>query len=272
IYNAMQIDSNSAEARLLKGKLHFVQNRTRQSKLEWERCIQLDPENVPCRLKMAELYIVVMDFTAALELLNEVIKIDNNNAEAYFYKGIVVRDFKLDTSLALQYFQRAIDLKQDYVKALDMMGVMLSTRNDTLAKYYFQRILALEPNRGDIYFKLGVYYMNRKEMNRALESYTKAVQLNPKDAGSYFNMGVIHVDLKAYEQAAGFFTQAINSQEKNYKAYYGRGYCYEVTGQFEKSKEDYLMAIQSNPSYTPAGEGLERVNKALKELNSPPPN
>ncbi len=268
IYNAMQLDSNSARARSLKGQLHFVQNRTRLSKREWERCIELDPENIECRLRLAELYIIVMDFKAALKLLDKVISLDDDNAQAYFLKGIVVRDMRQDTSLALQYFQRAVDLKQDYVKALDMMGVMLSAQNDTLAKFYFQRILELEPNRGDIYFKLGVYHMNQDNINRAIESFTRAVQLSPRDAESYFNLGFIHIQLKEYEQASKYFTSAIQVREKNYKAYYGRGYCYEMGGQYKKAKADYLQAIESNPIYKPAGEGLQRVNEALAELEA----
>lgn len=270
IYNAMQLDSSSAKARLLKGQLHFIQNRTRLSKIEWEKCIKLEPQNVECRLKLAELYIVVMDFETALKLLDEVIRIDNKNPEAYFFKGMVMRDLKQDTALALQYFQRAIDLKQDYVRALDMMGVMLSARNDTLAKYYFQRILEMEPNRADIYFKLGVFYMSQNEINRALENYTKAVQLNPRDADSYFNLGFMHVELKQYEKASEYFTKAIEVRDKNYKAYYGRGYCYEMSGQFKKAKEDYRKAIESNPVYRPAGVAMERVNRALEELRKNP--
>ncbi|HAD98489.1 MAG TPA: hypothetical protein DCG19_13855 [Cryomorphaceae bacterium] len=266
IYNAMQLDSSAAEARLLKGQLHFLQNRTRLSKQEWERCIELHPKNTECRLKLAELYTVVMEFKNALKLLDEVISLDKNNAEAYFFKGIVVRDMKQDTALALQYFQRAIDLQQDYVNALDMMGVMLSARHDTLAKYYFQRILEINPNRADIYFKLGVYYMQQDQPNRAMESYTKAIQLNPNDADSYFNLGFILTQVQEYEQARDYFTKAINTREKNYKAYYGRAYTYEMNGMYQEAKADYLKAIESNPAYLPAGDGLQRVNKALDEL------
>ena len=37
IYNAMQLDSSSAQARNLKGQLNFIQNKSRLAKQEWEK-------------------------------------------------------------------------------------------------------------------------------------------------------------------------------------------------------------------------------------------
>src|SRR5690606_4798715 len=170
IGKAMQIDSNLAVVYEARGEMNFMLNKGRAAQKDWERCIKIDPKNTNCLLSLTELYITVNNYERAMEMANRLLEIDSKNAQAYFLKGIIIRDDKQDTGLALQYFQNAVDLKQDYIEALDMLGVTLSYRGDTLAPYYYQRILDQQPQRWDIYYKLGAYYMNQNEENRALEA------------------------------------------------------------------------------------------------------
>ena len=261
IYNAMQLDSASAEIRNLKGQLNFMQNKTREARNEWTQCIQLDPQNIDCKMRLAELYIAVQDYKKALELVNEALNIDDKNSQAYYFKGLVIRDLYRDSTLALQYFQKTVDLDPNFAAGLDMMGVMLASMGDTLAKFYYQRALEIEPNNADIYYKLGVFYMNNDDINKALESYTKAIQLNPKDAESYFNLGFMHINLRQFAQARDYFTKAIEARDgKNYRAMYGRGYSFEMLGDVINARKDYRGALQANPIYKPAKEALERLD------------
>lgn len=262
INRVIQLDTNIAEFHELKGELHYMTNQTRMAKIEWEKCLELDPENSICIMRLAELLIAVQNYDKAFKLVNRQLEIDGSDAQAFFAKGIIVRDRFQDTALALQYFQNAIDLKQDYFEAIDMMAVTLTAMEDTLAKFYYDRMLEIAPNDGSTYFKLGVYYMNLGNINRALESYTKALQLNPKDADSYYNMAYMYVELKEYSQARDNFTNAIRFQERNYKAYYGRGFTFEIVGDIANARKDYEKALEILSIYKPAGEALARLNQA----------
>lgn len=261
IAKAFQIDSNLAVVYEARGEMNFLVNKGRAAQKDWERCVKIDPENSSCLLRLTELYITVQNYERALEMVNRQLKIDDKDPQAYFMKGIIIRDDKQDTGLALQYFQNAVDLKQDYIEALDMLGVTLSYRGDTLAPYYYQRIIDQQPQRWDIYYKMGAYYMNQNEENRALEAFTKATQINPADAESYYSMGYIHLTLRQFAKARDLFTQSINARERNYKAYYGRGYAQEMLGDVINAKKDYQQAIKVLPQYTPAIEALARINK-----------
>lgn len=263
INRLFQLDSNDSEIRYLKGVLLMLQNKSRLAKTQWEICNRLDKNSTQCRIRLAELYIAVHDYEKSLKLLNEVIAIDNSSYEGYFFKGLVVRDLQADTALALQYFQKSIDLNPNFEQGLDMMGVMLAAQNDSLAHFYYKRVIELNPNRADIYYKLGVFYMNRDETNLALENYTKAAQLNPRDADSYFNLGFMHIQLKEFALARDYFSKAIVHKEQNYKAFYGRGYSFEMVGDILNAQKDYRKAIKANPIYDPAKEGLGRVNKMI---------
>ncbi len=261
INRVIQLDSNSAVLHELKGELHYMTNQTRMAKEEWEKCLALDPDNSICIMSLVELLIAVRDFDRAFKLVNHQLELDETDAQAYFAKGIIVRDKFQDTALALQYFQNAMDLDQDYYEAIDMMAVTLTEMKDTLARFYYDRLLKLNPNDANTYFKLGVYYMGLGNINRALESYTRALQLNPRDADSYYNLAFMYVELKEYDQARENFTKAIRFQERNYKAHYGRGFTFEVVGDIANARKDYEKALEILPIYKPAGEALARLNQ-----------
>ncbi len=261
INQGMALDTGLAELRAAKGELHYLLNQGRYAKNEWEICLKIDPKNKKCLSNLAELSIAITDYERALELTNTLIEIDNNNAQAYFMKGIIVRDLKNDTGLALQYFQNAIDIKQDYVEAIDLVAVTLAQRGDTLAKFYYQRLLEMNPNDALTYFKLGVFYMQQNKFNRALENYTKAVQLNPKDVDSYYNMGFMHLNIRQFATARDYFSRAIAVEpERAFKSYYGRGYAQEMLGDVLNARKDYRKALEILPMHTPSQKALSRVN------------
>ena len=261
LQQAQRIDSIAPQVLQVYGELRMSQNRSREAKELWTTCARFNEQNVSCRLSLAKLYYTVQDFEKALKYVNEVIDRDRFNSEANLFKGLIVRDFKKDTARALQFIQAAIELDQDNVDALDVMGVMLTQQNDTLAPFYFRRILEKQPNRADVHYKLGVYYMQQDEINRAIESYTRAIKLDPTDADSYYNLGFIFIQLKDYREAKKYFSQAIAVRPTSYKSYYGRGYSHEMLGDVINAAKDYRKALEVLPMYTPAREGLNRVNK-----------
>ncbi|MDZ7848612.1 MAG: tetratricopeptide repeat protein [Owenweeksia sp.] len=265
IHHALTLDSSLAEINEVYGEYHFMVNHSRKARDQWEKCIRRDPQNGTCLLRLAELYIAVQNYDRALELVNQQLQNNDKDPKAYFTKGIIIRDRNADTAIALQYFQNAIDLKQDYFEAIDMMAVTLTQQKDTLAKFYYDRLLEMQPNNADTYFKLGTYYQGQNEVNRALEAYTQAVKINPTDADSYYNLGYMHLQLDQYQKARSFFTKAIQSKERNYKAYYGRGYTYEVVGDLLNAKKDYEKSLEILSMYKPAGQALARVNRAINE-------
>ncbi len=265
INQAMALDSNLATAYEAQGEYYFAVNQSRQARNAWNRCLKLDPNNSECLMKMAELMITVQDYERALELVNRQLDIDNKDPQAYFIKGIILRDRYKDTATALQYFQNAMDLKQDYLAAIDMMGTTLLQKRDTMARYYFERVLEINPNRDDIYHKLGIHYMNNDQPNRALESYSKAIQLNPNNADAYYNMGYMNTTWRQFKEARGYFTKAIEVGDQDYKSYFGRGLTYEMTGDILNAREDYRRALKELPVFKPASEALARVNAMIKE-------
>ena len=258
---AMNIDSLSPEVLLVWGDVNFLTNKTRNSKNAWEKCIRLDKKSIPCRLKLAELYNIVQEYGKSMQLVNEVLELDPNDPVAYFIKGINLRDANGDTNTAFQYIQKAIDLDNNYVTAIDMMGVLLSAKKDPLALAYFDRILALKPNDHTTYYNIGMFHLKVQDWNAAIQAFTTCTQINPQDFESLFNLGYIHLQLRRYDLARNYFSESLAAQPVNHRAMYGRAYAYEMLGDLNNADKDYREALTYNPQHEASKIGLKRVQE-----------
>jgi tetratricopeptide (TPR) repeat protein len=121
------------------------------------------------------------DYLGALETFTEAIRLDSNNADIYYLRGI--------TCSQLKSYQRAIE---DYKQA---------TR--------------LNPNFTEAYFKQGVAYSNLENLEKALESYNQVIRLNPDFITAYANRGSIYKQLGNFQKAKADFQKVISFMEQN---------------------------------------------------------
>ena len=121
------------------------------------------------------------DFLGALETFTEAIRLDSNNADIYYLRGITYSQVKS--------YQRAVE---DYKQAI-----------------------RLNPNFAEAYFKQGVAYSKLENLEKALESYNQVIRLNPNIIGAYANRGSIYKQLGNLQKAKADFQQVISFIEQN---------------------------------------------------------
>ncbi|MEM8829649.1 MAG: tetratricopeptide repeat protein [Cyanobacteria bacterium P01_G01_bin.19] len=74
----------------------------------------------------------------------------------------------------------------------------------------YQQILALQPQRADIYAKLGNAFYQQKKLNQAVFAFQQAIALQPKQEPSvYRDLGALLVEQKQHERAIAIYQKAI---------------------------------------------------------------
>ncbi len=257
----MDLDSTKAIYLITLADIYFVQNKTLLAKNTLENAISKEPNNDVALVKLAELYLYVRKYDQSMELLNRALKANKTNAKAYFIKGYVFKE-KGDTIKALSSFQTAIEQDQDYYNAYMQMGLLFSAKKNPLALQYFNNALNIDPKSEEAIYAIGMFFMETGDYNKSIIQFTNLLKLNPKNTDAHFNLGYIHFKyLKVYQQAIKHFNDAINVDPNFERAYYMRGLCYETLGDIARAKSDYGKALQIDPQYELANEGLKRVLK-----------
>ena len=137
----------------------------------------------------------------------------------------------------------------DTVKAKEAYneGIKASQAGSTdEAALQYQAAIRFNPNYADAHLNLGAIHFDRKEYERALESFEKAVELNPKNPDAQANLGRVEYVLKRYDAAVAAFQKAIALDAANADLYkeLGKTYYYQ---------NDYANTIQTLNKYHELG-------------------
>jgi len=258
LQRAVQLDSVNANYWLKLGVLHYAMQQSRYARDCWEKCSNLDAENIDCRLNLAEMYLAVGELKRGQKKLNEVLDFDPKSSSALFLTGNYAL-MEEDTLKAMKYIQAAINEDQDLFKAYDQMGVLYSAKGDLLALDYFNAALRLKPYRYDIHYKVGMFYQSLQAFDEAVQAYQRALEVNPEHKTSLHNIAVIAIFTGDHPKAVTYFTKAIAVDASYLEAYFGRAYAYELMGDLVKSESDYRTSLMLDPAYLPSMDGLERI-------------
>lgn len=260
IMQALKIDSTKAEYYSTLSDLYFVANQTGKTKIALEKCIALDDKNADAMVKLAELYLYVRKNELSMKYINMALKVNQYNAKAYFMKGMNYKELK-DTTRAISSMQTAVEQDQQYYNAYIQLGILCAAKNNSLAVLYYKNAIRIQPTSTEAWYNLGKFFQDTKDLDNALETYTKLLQIDKGNKNALFNMGVINFAyLKKYELAINNFSDAIKIEPKFVQAYYGRGICYQAKGDIKLAAIDFQACLDINPKYEPA-------QTALKELN-----
>jgi tetratricopeptide (TPR) repeat protein len=257
----LAIDSNKAEYLLAGADINFFMGRVKRTQELLTRSVEVNPENMDCKLRLAQLNHYLTLYDEEMKLLDDVLRQDIHNAQAYFMKGMLFKE-KGDTNRAISSMQTAVEQDPDYYNAYIQLGILHAARKNPLAESYYLNAIKVSPASEEAAYNLAMYYQEMEMWNRSIETYTSLLKMNPHHFDAHFNLGIIHaVKLNMTDQGMAYFDQAIGDNSKEPRGYYGRGYCFEKKGDINNARADYQMALRVDSTYTNAAMALSKLDK-----------
>ena len=256
---ALKLDSAVADYYLLKSNIYFITNQTRLAKESLEKCLELNPENVEALLKLAEIFLYVKKHEESVGLIDKALKLDQFNAKGYFMKGMNFKELG-DTAKAISSMQTAVEQNPEYYDAFIQLGLLFASKADKAAVMYYDNALKLNPTSAEALYNKAKFLQDISAWEQSLAIYEELLKLNPNDKKVHYNIGVVTMlGKEEYTNAIPYFNKVIELDAQDYYAYYSRATCYQATGKDLLAKKDYRMALQINPSFTPAAEALNAM-------------
>ncbi|HEY9808625.1 MAG TPA: tetratricopeptide repeat protein [Halomicronema sp.] len=123
------------------------------------------------------------DFQGAITDFNESLKIEPNNAETYYFRGL------------------AFDLLEENDKAIED----------------YSSAIRISPENSSAYNNRGTVYAELKNYPKAIEDYNQALQLDAENANAYYNRGLAHAALEKSTEAIADFQKAADIYKKEGK-------------------------------------------------------
>lgn len=240
------------------------------------------------------------DLTERIALLNQVIELDSDKLDAYFYRGIAkndIGDFSgaiIDYSKVIlsqpdadSYFNRgnarysledfegakadykdAIEIDPNFIDAIYSLGCA----NFDLGDYdeaidVFNTLLEIEAYYPKAYTLRAMSFEHQKKYKEAAKDYSLAVFMGPS-ADTYYNRGVFLLGINYFKKAKNDFGKAIKLNDNNSFAYFYRGVTHLLLGKYKNAVPDFETALKFDALDFDAMLGASMSYYALSDLES----
>jgi tetratricopeptide (TPR) repeat protein len=192
------------------------------------------------------------EFKEAIADLNEAIRINPNNAQAYIGRG-VARTLLKDLQGAIADYNQAIKIDPNNADIYNLRGNARTLLKDTegaIADY--NQAIKINPNNVAAYFNRGTRYQFIGDSQRAIADFNQAIKIAPKNYSNiinvYYYRGLARYKLKDWQGAIADFNQVIKINPNYSQSYVGRGMARYELKDTEGAIADFNQAIKINPN------------------------
>ena len=128
-------------------------------------------------------------------------------------------------------------------------------------------MLTLAPNSPQLLVSRGRVYETAGDLDRAVQSYERAIALRPDYAVAHGNRGVVYYRKGCFDQAITDCTRAIQLNPRYARAYSNRAAAYYEKDQLDQALRDCTQAIELRPDWPDTYSNRATVYDALKEYD-----
>ena len=253
------------------------------------RAIKIDDDYPAPYNHMASLYYTQNDYSQALQWADKAIKKDKKFADAYYNKGVILRELARKSGNKSYYtegeqaFRLATEANSRHYLANLELGNMYKAQGkleEAIIRY--KVALEIQPSAADAWKELGALYMQKGDNNRAQFAFNKAMQANPAATSSHLDMGLYYVQEKNYVLAEKELALARQSDPNNPKIMFNLAYAKfsqaeDVRGRngldaalplYRQSIDYYQSLLHAVPNYADAAYNLGYAYLRMGDLTS----
>ena len=157
----------------------------------------------------------------------------------------------------------AEELTKDFPGSEDSLVVVGNVWNRygdaAAALKFWEKALAINPNRADVYEIMGWLSIKKGRFEEAIAQYRKALAIQPQLPGAHSNLAHALMILGRLDEAMEALEKEIQISPSSSFAYFLLGQAYLQQKEYEKARENYEAAIKIEPGYENAYYGLATV-------------
>ncbi len=150
---------------------------------------------------------------------------------------------------AIEFYDKAISIKPDYVKAIFNKAVALQMLNRLEeAVQAYDQALAINPNDAEAWSNKGIALRGMGRTEEAIECYDQALAINPGDAGLWSNRGIALRSIGRTEEAIESYNQALAINPNDAGIWSNKGVALGSIGALEEALDCYERALAIDPN------------------------
>lgn len=177
-------------------------------------------------------------YQEAIGYLDKALEIHPDYVDALLLRGNAQYKLYQDEKGTLAYYFRILDIAPENVNVpRNLQVVMNGSKNYALKAQAYERYLTYQPNNFDMLILLGqVYGRNLNQLDKALNTFERAVRVNPNDVRGYKNLGTVYGIQERYQEAIDVLLKAEEIAPRDAEVLTNLAITYKRLGNDERSQ------------------------------------
>jgi len=232
---ARELDVNSREAQIVYAESLFGAQGAAAAIDYLVRLVTNYPMVSEYRLALGDLYLKDQNYKGALEMYEQVARLQSKPKEALLKLG-QVQQRERNFEQALSQFIKAATLDPSDPEPLFLAGKLyLDMKKPNEAKAQFQRILNINKEYPLVNYNMGVAFLSLSSAKEALEQAKLEIQKNPRLADPYILAAEAYDLLGQYSLCASEYQKAVQLRPQGSMMYVKMARCYRLSGNLDAS-------------------------------------
>ena len=264
---------------LARAKKHLKNREIHEARINYESVLKLLPKNQEAKKGLLAVNQTI-NINPTQDQLDKVVKLYSSGQiqTALESLNVLINTFPQESSLfnirgacfkalnqikpAIENFEKAIKIKQDYAEAHFNLGFMLNECGEFHKSILsYESAISYKPAYPAAHNNLGLIFLELGNLDSAVKSFEWAIAYSPNFAQAFNNLGATLQRLGQYNKAMGQFEQAVTFNPSYDQAFNNLGIICEILGLPKKALHHYMSAIKSNPEFAEAYRNLSRIKK-----------
>lgn len=259
---ALSLDSLNIDAWHLLADGYLDNLESRKALETMERATEIFPDSIRSFLKLSEFRLILRQYDDAMQSIQSIQVKDPNNPDAFFLKGMVLKESG-DTTGAIRQFQLATREDPYMIDAWINAAQLLETIEDPEAGRYYDAALSINPNHINLLHAKAKYLAHQDATEESIATYQKIINIDPDYSYAYYDIGLLYLDQDSIRNAFQHFDIAVKTEPMFARAYFYRGLTREIEGELSLALQDYQQAARLDPEDRDADEAIQRVKPLL---------
>jgi tetratricopeptide (TPR) repeat protein len=221
--------------------------------------IALFPDSLLLKENLVQYFRVTGNFGQAIAETEKFIQKDTANARLWDIKATLYFENR-DTVNSIKAFEKAvtIDPQPEYIMSL---GSLYAQAKNPMALTMADELLKVPKGRADkqALFIKGLYYSYTGDYKKAISFFDDCLALDYMDIMAYREKAICLYNMENYNEAIKSLEKAVALQSRYDEGYYWLGKCYEKLNKSKEAITNYQTALQIDPDYAEAKDGLKRL-------------
>ena len=252
---AIELDSNSFDAYLLRAMLALTELDTENALLDSKNALRINSTSSQARAVLWKALALRGDYTGIEEQVKALDSLPTNSVAFHLTVANAMSGVLLDGEpkkallrLALAHLQAAAALDSTNAEVLYSQSlVLLALKQTSAAIGLLKTIVDLNPNHYEARYTIAVVLKEEGEVNAALECFEQLIAVQPLNSNAHKNAGAIHMQLGSFAKALSSFKSALKIDADMVDVLMLQSAVQAEMGDFESALEGSQRAVTLSP-------------------------